>query len=58
MGKKFGRGMGKFSLLFFEQIYLKEDENLALEMRGAFIKNFLNGNNPRLLFFNLENFLR
>lgn len=58
MGKKFGRGTGKFSLLFFEQIYLKEDENLALEMRGAFIKKFLNGNNPRLLFFNLENFLR
>lgn len=35
-GKKFGRGMGKFSHSFVQQIYLKGGENLALEMRGVY----------------------
>lgn len=39
-GKKFGRGMGKFSHSFVQQVYLKKDENLALDMRGTFIKIF------------------
>lgn len=55
-GKKFGTGMGKFSDSFVQQMYLKEVENVALEMRGAFIKKILMEIIQDFFFFYLENF--